>query len=422
MILLPYFYEFAGGDAPLAALLGSGLALVLVWDRKDLLYTLHISLTCAMLVLTKDAGTLLALLLAFVYAADLLLHVQKNPLSAGTRGRTLILTLLPLVLLLGFLGLWKLELRMSGIHAAYQDPIDLSILKELILGRNQTYRQEVFLSYARGYLFDRGLEISHIGGKVSFFLLTVITVTLLYVGLRLFNQKHNRPVSENSWICAAYLVTALAFTVGLWFVYVFQYTEYEAVNLASFERYHSTPIMAGLLAALVLFLYSEPEKTKAGLSLELGLLCVLLFLAPAANLWTLVGRETVINTRMMRKEYDAITEQIEKTVPQDSPIYFISQEDGGTDRYIEKFNVRPRPVSSDWSIGTPFFEGDMWTKEKTLEQWKQELTEGYDYVAIYRPNDYFIETFGSLFADPSQIGENTLFSLNRETGLLELCQ
>ena len=58
----------------------------------------------------------------------------------------------------------------------------------------------------------------------------------------------------------------------------------------------------------------------------------------------------------------------------------------------------------------------------TPEQWQELLLEQYDYVAIYKLNDYFLEHFGMLFGDPDTIAENTLYRVNRETGMLEICK
>ncbi len=41
------------------------------------------------------------------------------------------------------------------------------------------------------------------------------------------------------------------------------------------------------------------------------------------------------------------------------------------------------------------------------------------YVALYKINNYFLQNFGGLFQDPAAIRENTVFRINKETGLLE---
>ena len=58
----------------------------------------------------------------------------------------------------------------------------------------------------------------------------------------------------------------------------------------------------------------------------------------------------------------------------------------------------------------------------TPERWQEILLAQYDYVAIYKLNAYFVEHFGMLFADPDAISENTLYRVNRESGMLEVCK
>lgn len=60
--------------------------------------------------------------------------------------------------------------------------------------------------------------------------------------------------------------------------------------------------------------------------------------------------------------------------------------------------------------------------EKGADEWHQTLLNDYDYVALYLLDEYFINTYSKLFADPSEISNNTVYVVNKETGLLELCK
>lgn len=46
----------------------------------------------------------------------------------------------------------------------------------------------------------------------------------------------------------------------------------------------------------------------------------------------------------------------------------------------------------------------------------------YDYVALYRLNDYFYEHYSVLFEDPAQIMENAVYLVDKDTGLLVFCK
>ena len=71
-------------------------------------------------------------------------------------------------------------------------------------------------------------------------------------------------------------------------------------------------------------------------------------------------------------------------------------------------------------MGQPFYEGDIWTVEKTPKQWREELKSNVDYVAIYHLNEYFMENYSEVFEKPEEIRENGIYKVNKETGTLSL--
>ena len=125
-----------------------------------------------------------------------------------------------------------------------------------------------------------------------------------------------------------------------------------------------------------------------------------------------------------RTPYEVLSREIRQKCDGDDRIYYISQESSGYDYWVSRFNARPNSFSENfsWSIGEPFYDGDVWTKNMTADQWQAMLLEGYDYVALYRINDYFLENYSHLFAQPEEIAVNTLYRVNCQTGLLEKCR
>lgn len=71
-------------------------------------------------------------------------------------------------------------------------------------------------------------------------------------------------------------------------------------------------------------------------------------------------------------------------------------------------------------MGTPFYEGDIWTAMCSAEEWWEMLDGQYDYVALYHVNDYFVENYAELFRDPDEITDNRLFRVNRSAKCLEV--
>lgn len=65
--------------------------------------------------------------------------------------------------------------------------------------------------------------------------------------------------------------------------------------------------------------------------------------------------------------------------------------------------------------------GDMYSVEKSPEEWMDELVENYDYVALYKLNDYFIQNYAEMF-EGEEIVSNALYRVNKQTQTLELVE
>ncbi|MFR5189969.1 MAG: hypothetical protein ACLTEH_01690 [Clostridia bacterium] len=68
----------------------------------------------------------------------------------------------------------------------------------------------------------------------------------------------------------------------------------------------------------------------------------------------------------------------------------------------------------EWNLGAPYFEGDIWTYDITVQEWEKKLIEeSFDYVFIAKSDERFVQDYGSLFApdvDLTQI-ENKVFQV-----------
>jgi hypothetical protein len=65
-----------------------------------------------------------------------------------------------------------------------------------------------------------------------------------------------------------------------------------------------------------------------------------------------------------------------------------------------------------FSIGTPSSEGDIWTDASyTAQKWDKAL-EDFDYVFLQKVTDSFIDDFGQLFQDVSDIKTPAIYRVN----------
>ena len=107
--------------------------------------------------------------------------------------------------------------------------------------------------------------------------------------------------------------------------------------------------------------------------------------------------------------------------PAKDRVLFIGQQSKATgmDFYSLRYELTPLYVGmiASWSLGEPYDGDDDWTARMDAETWRS-LVYGSDYthLYIYRADERFAADFGSCFEDPSRIGDDTLFRIERNGG------
>lgn len=409
----PSLYGTVYIDPVLGILFGAGMAATLLRPKRDGWHSAYICMLCAMLTLSKDVGIVFSLMLALAHGADCLLD----------RHESLKRQLLPAFAGLGAAwlprALWSWELRNSGIRDGFIGELDLGVLWDLLTGKEGAYRAQVVENYQEALLTE-GITIEWIALDISYGALTLISLScLLLLWLALWKSRRETRWGAILAMTGASLVTYL---IGLCFAYVFHFSEFEALRLASMDRYLNVVFLSVWLVIL-LVLGFWLDRYCRWRELQAVFLLVLLLISPAGRFYEFARGDYVEHSATVRTPFEPLAEEIRRHCDGDDRIFFISQATTGFDYWVSRFNARPNAFNgSTWSIGQPFFEGDIWTTPMTPEDWQRSLLEEYDYVALYRVNDYFLENFGSLFAQPEEIEINTLYRVNRATGLLEKCR
>lgn len=166
-------------DAFLGILSGAGFAMILLWDQKDILYSVNIWMLCAVLTISKDVGLILSTFLAIAYGVDMILRSEQ---SEGKNQKRLInIAVSAFAVLLPKL-LWEIELKASNAKIVFSNKIDLKQLLLVLLGKDNSYRSEVWKKYCYG-LFELPTEIGQV--TTNYFALCVLWMTCFYLLYRL---------------------------------------------------------------------------------------------------------------------------------------------------------------------------------------------------------------------------------------------
>ncbi|NLK65034.1 MAG: hypothetical protein GX289_08060 [Tissierellia bacterium] len=427
IIFEPNFYSTLYIDSFLSVLTAAGFFAILKM-KKDGVYYTYISLLCATLVLAKEVGLFFAFFIALAVILDCFVRIieerKKNPKSLYYKKAWPML--FPLLSLVLAKLLWSYVLKQYGLNGNSGSQIDLWNYTKMFFAHCDTsYRQVVVDSFKKAFLI-RHLYVGR-GTYISYYSLFFILFLLIYLILK---RTAIDAVTHRRYRAVAVIIMLqmILYIYSLGAAYVYNFSEYEASILASYERYMGIEYMAlGLMVSLgTIKLINDNVEWNSTKFIITAVLLALIF--PVKEVSDFLGRNTIRDENVMiRAELDELKNIINTHCDGDDKIYYISQESNGYDFYVTKFNARSNWVANDgftgWSLGGPFYEGDIWYISISAEELMQKLIgKGCNYLAIYRANDYFIENYADIFVNADEIKDNSLYSVNKEEGLLERCE
>ena len=217
---------------------------------------------------------------------------------------------------------------------------------------------------------------------------------------------------------AAILLTifTLVFILLLALSYLFNFVEYDAVNLGSFDRYIGTLTMAFSLAVLAaLFQKGEAKTVRLALAF--------VFLGGAVRLAAPLNELAQWNRRIAkyRSPMDAGRKALTGVLRNGETFTVIDQGGVGWSRIIFHyyFGLERYKLDALYSLGDSQYDGDAWTVAVSPEDWLAELdSEGVDYVWVQRTTPDFLKKYGRLFTTPPE--DRSLYRVKAAGGLDKL--
>lgn len=401
IILMPLFF-FTGfwSTIYVDGLLGVWMTYILYShfsEREETPYkTMQICLALGLYPLVKAAGTGLAFLAVSIIFVDILAGAGKK---AGCKRK-----LFPIAVYIAsiFAGKesWSCYLKLFGTVSAW-DSSGISIKRVLTLlsGRGEDYQYQTIRNFAKAFFEGKGGETITVFG----FLLLITVCTILVYRFGIWNRRQLILYTGSFFFCV------LAYAASLLFLYCFSFSVYESTNLASYERYMNS-IMLGLFGFLVCMLISA----NVG-SLEKYILVILLFLMIPINsvkAYTVDLNDIKQTKAKERKKYENMEEFADFMDWEKDKVYLIEQKSHGFSTVVGRYNATPVRLGGAASLGTPYYDGDVWTQNYTLQEWEEELRQGgYSYVYILYRDEQFMENYCGLFEDPAQIKNRALYQV-----------
>ena len=426
VLLAPTFlfaniYTFIYVDPVLGVVAASGLAMILLEKRRNGPYLCaYVALCAAMLVLIKDAGLAYAIVLAALYLVSQL-GPDRQGFGQRLRERKWAALVSVAAVLLPW-GSWKLNILMNNAAVAYPDKVPLTALLKVLLFQDQSYRKDVRDLFWTA-LLENGSSAAISGIGLTYIVLIALLLTAFLFALKRCRRRFPERADLFKWVFWLKLAELALYLLSLLVMYLFKFSAYEALQLASLERYMAVPLLSVWLLTLFLVIALIQSGKGDKSLLAAAVLCAVLIGTPPQSLINLSNRASVAQSRELRAPITALEQRFEEDYSgAPARIYFLSQEDAEYAFYMTKYSFRPHAVSSPlgWSLGEPFYEGDVWTRACTPEQLREKLKAEYDFVVVYRMNDDFARRFGALFSDPDQIGPQRIYAVDRDSGQLTL--
>ena len=396
-------------DTFLGVLFACGMGALIRKQKSSVEYILYECSVCMMLVLAKDAGLLFASFLAIAVVLDLLLEKGENNTLIYKTYMTIVLlasVLIPKIM-------WSRHLARRNIVMTDTVPYDyrelIGIVKHNVSG---TYRVDVYNNFITRLQTDKfalgNLSINNIVLVGIIFLATIGIQILLFRKGRLDKKRIIISTVE-------ILVVAVIYVFGILLIYMYKFTEFEGVNLASYERYMCI-IFEGIWMFGVFcgcYYLDTIENVSLGKTSQITALLSLLLFLFSKGYSSYFCRISVKASENFRDKYCEMLESISENCEPGSIIHIISQGDAGLDISVLKTAARPvNAANISWSIGEATSEIDTWTKNYNPNELQEAWKVNYcDYVALFQVNDQLWK-YSGLFYNQNDIKECSVYKVD----------
>lgn len=402
------FYHLIYIDAFLGILAGCTFGYLLYDANKNkVVDRLRLLLGISCLVLTKDAGFYIAIFMtALVVIKEFLVRKSEKKYVC-----TLLAAVVTVTFLIAPKLTWDMELAQNNIGKAFGNPVSINEFFGFIVGGSREgYRWETLQNFGK-QLVSKSVGVGDISIFFSNVLFLVVFLAVISVMLMKLYDKEDQRLGR--MLSLGLIVFSCAYVVSMCLMYMYKFSTYEAVRLASFARYISILFTMLMIVAWVLVLKLFAARHMS--PVRWGAMIMLLLFIPSMPVFGFLSRGYVRLSHEERKPYTQSTQKIQSVIPKkDAKIFIVHQSHSGLSRLVFRFTLRPMRIADEWSIGEPFFEGDVWTRTIDAKTWMKELLVDTDYVYLYHINDYFLTEFSSCFDDPDAIANGNIFYVDKE--------
>ncbi len=386
------------------------VAIVLYWcmfesyrEHDELSYkVIEIAIGASVLVLSKMiAIALLPLVVVFLairvyFFSDRKMRIKENILL-------LLPAVLPVALWMWFNKYVEAHMGKTGSIQSYSG-MQLSQIKDVFLNPgngNIPYLEVVRNEFIDAIIYRDILIHGSYCVVVLFIVIMFLAISYYMDGLR---KKLIKLVGLWTFLSGVY------YAILMYFCYETSFSEYEAENLASFERYMNSFVIAVLMLLIAVYYDSELWKKHMKYYYLLLILLPLNLAFFHADAFEQVMPGIISRDDEYVIEYTGSASFIMDSTNEEDRVYIIRRGDDGRFIWHEKYYCSPRVIGGG-SLGPMVDENDVWSYDATVEQFVNELR-SYDCVYFSKIDEQFIDKYAEAFEKPEQIIEGKIYRIS----------
>ena len=406
LFFLPLYFISLYVDVALGLLFGVGLIYYLKYCETSFGGAGIFLIFCG-LQLMKTWGLVFSIILFGIIIFDKIFS-QKQGNHKGKYNLKKEVFFITLILLCSILLIqipWQIHMQKNGITS----PLDGgSVLLDLFQNGTRLDTKALFKSLID--ITTKGRQDTNLHGALS-----IINLSLLLLSISiLISFKAKQIIRFNLSIFLFFIMNILL----IFLTYFVNFSEEEAVKLASYERYVSE-FFAGWFLLLIYLIssgfrlgYCSHKSSKIA---HVSLIAMIVLFLPAMNKIIHIPPHNYIGRREILKY---ILEKHEDTIFDGKyhRIFHIAQNTNGLTHYSLRYELCPNTAQFDeWSFGEPYpsSESECDTIPYSIDELYKIITSDYDYVLITEPDKQLWQYYGEIFQGYRVDGDQ-LFKVDKE--------
>lgn len=403
-------------DSFLGLLFGSTFLYYFYYRYENSLFgILMVTATLGLLTMAKHVGLVLAIIAIaviiidlFLFRRDILRGYIATSMDFKKRLKQIVLMSSP-ILMVAFVQLtWRLLIAFAGISE--RTSISAVDLKTLIQGELLPYQIEVWNNFIAAAVSRYPLLVFGISYLDIFVLSIIITIGYGYF----FSTKRTK-LTRPTTIIVIVILGFLLYAAFILVAYMFVFSQYEAVRLASYNRYMRSYVIGLFIAMLILIVELPEEKCWQE---KISSIVQSKYLPAILVTGIIIGFFVTGIALMTPKRYIPVKATIEGREPfnqvyewsnfivenSDKRIAVIAQGGRGYEIGVLNYLIYPNSFAAGYSVARenyfpPYTADDEYPQLLIIEpeEWSKLILENYDYLYLFRVDTQFIETYGSYF-------------------------